>query len=163
MDEVTFDRMIHTDYERHLQIEREYHRYAPVRSEPEVRRTYRSQKINKGRYKTLLQWEAQVRSDYSDREKYDIAWVRDVVKMLSFRRRAVWRSVLLVGCVFMPMIMLAAVAATVLYAEGDILRVFSYIATGVPIVLSGVFYSRVKGLLHRSQFYEEFARVLEDL
>jgi len=164
MNEVAFDKMIHTEHERYLQIEKEYIRYKPVRNERKVYDDYKSKSIKRGALKSLLQWEEQVRSDYA---AYSIEWRAGTVKVLDYHKKTAKKNLCFTLAVFFP-VFATILAALVLYGQiaFSVLGMCVNLELGLGILLVlGTFitFSGIYGVFNKILFYEEFARILREM
>ncbi|MCL2703454.1 MAG: hypothetical protein FWE91_07610 [Defluviitaleaceae bacterium] len=158
MNEVAFDRMITDEYERYIVIEKEYKRYKPVKNERIVYRTYKSVSVKKGRYKTLLQWEEQVRSDYG---QYSGAWIKDTAKVLEYHRRVRNKSLMFSYSVYAAVFAVLLSVSLTLFAKDYFL--YAGIAMFVLAISSHYVLRGVHGLMNKILFYEELARIMRDM
>jgi hypothetical protein len=163
MNEVKFDKMIHSEHERYLLIEKEYIRFKPVKDEQKVYDDYKSKSVKKGSYKTLLQWAEQVRSDYS---QYSGAWLDDTIKVLDYHRSVMKKnllfltywSVLFFAAMLTAITVNARVTLSFMGMETPVWWVYYAIAFMAFTILS-----RVRYILNKILFYEEFSKIIKNM
>ena len=143
---------------------KEYNGYKPVRNERIVYKSYRNVSIKRGPLKTLMQWEAQVRSDFAERKT---PWLNDTVNLIEYNKKSLKNEFLICTIAFFP-IFAAFVTAAIVFsccaieAFGVTIPLRTALAA-ITAVGSMIAFVSAKAMLNKILFYDEFARILRDM